>query len=212
MTASATDGQARVLAETRRWLETAVIGLNLCPFARAVHTRGLIRWVVTEVGDATALQRVLADELQLLADTPATAIDTTLLIHPNVLSDFSDYNAFLDRADRTLIRMKLVGRLQVASFHPRYRFARSAADAIENCSNRSPHPMLHLLREASVEHAVAAYGDTSAIYRNNVARLRTLGPAGWVALWTTSTEPAPAAAPDGPQHDVQEPAIRRATD
>jgi len=168
---------------TRHWLEKAVIGLNLCPFAKAVHLKQQIRWVESSARDSEALLGDLLRELQLLADADPERVDTTLLIHPQVLTDFADYNDFLDIADAAISQLGLDGVLQVASFHPDYRFADSdGSDDITDFSNRSPHPMLHLLRESSIERAVAAYPDAAAIYERNIETLRRLGHAGWQAL------------------------------
>lgn len=176
-------GDTAVIAATRRWLEVAVIGLGLCPFAAAVHLRQQIRYRVSHAVDAATLRRDLRAELQWLETNDPSATETTLLIHPQALVDWSAYNRFLGLADRTVARRGLRGVIQIASFHPDYRFAGNAADDIANCTNRSPYPMLQLLREASVERALAAFGAPQAIYRRNVARLRELGNAGWAALW-----------------------------
>lgn len=167
---------------TRRWLERAVIGLNLCPFAKAVHAKGQIRYVLSDAGDPRDLLEQLGEELLLLRDTPAAQIDTTLLIHPETLRDFLDYNDFLDQADGLIDALDLDGVFQVASFHPDYRFAGVAPDDITNHSNRSPLPMLHLLREDSVSRAVEAFPDPEAIIARNQATLRELGHAGWRSL------------------------------
>lgn len=179
----------QVIAATKAWLEKAVIGLNLCPFARTVHGSNRIRIAVTDANTADALVAALQDELRLLADAEASALETTLLIHPCVLGDFLDYNDFLDVADAVVGAMQLEGIVQVASFHPRYQFAGTAADDIENFTNRSPYPTLHLLREDSVERAVAAYGDTDRIFETNVETLKRLGRQGWEALGV-GAEPA----------------------
>ena len=170
------------LARTRAWLEQAVIGLELCPFAKAVHAKGRIRWVVSAARDPATLQEDLQRELERLAVAPIDEIETTLLLHPRVLRDFLDYNDFLDVADATIEALGLDGVLQVASFHPDYVFAGSNPDDIENATNRSPVPLLHLLREESIDRAVQAYPDPDAIVERNVATLRRLGPAGWRAL------------------------------
>lgn len=171
------------LDATRRWLERAVIGLNLCPFAKGVHLKQQIRWVLSPARDAEALLADLVQELQRLAAAAPEAIDTTLLVHPQVLQDFDDYNDFLDIVDAVLEELGLDGVLQVASFHPDYRFEGTTTDDVENCSNRSPHPMLHLLREDSIARAVASVPDAATIYERNIATLRRLGPAGWRALF-----------------------------
>ncbi|MDH5824833.1 DUF1415 domain-containing protein [Luteimonas sp. RD2P54] len=170
------------IAETRRWLQRAVIGLNLCPFAKAVVVRDQVRFALSEAGTPDMLLQALATELALLRDADADVVDTTLLIHPRVLGDFLEYNDFLDAADALVETMELDGVLQVASFHPRYRFAGSDEDDPGNFSNRSPHPMLHLLREDSVARAVAAYPDPGVIVERNLRTLRRLGHAGWRAL------------------------------
>jgi hypothetical protein len=175
------DAQAALQA-TRAWVEHAVIDLNLCPFAKAVQVKDLMRCVCSDARDTEALLRALRGELQLLADTPTEQVETTLLVHPQVLQDFLDYNDFLDEADALLQQMGLDGTLQIASFHPQYQFAGTGADDIENATNRSPYPTLHLLREASIDRAVAAFPEAEAIYEANQRTLRALGPAGWAAL------------------------------
>ena len=177
-----TETADEILARTRRWLERAVIGLNLCPFAKAVYTKNQIRYVLSRAETPEALLPELIIELKTLEEADPAAIDTTLLIHPAVLTDFLDYNEFLAVADAALEDLGLSGVLQIASFHPQYRFAGSAPDAIENCTNRSPYPLLHLLREASVERAVAAFPDAAEIFERNIATLRRLGHAGWRRL------------------------------
>jgi hypothetical protein len=167
------------LAETQDWLEKAVIGLNLCPFAKAVHGKGQIRWVLSEAQDAEALLAHLVQELQRLAVTEAQRVDTTMLVHPHVMQDFLDFNDFLDVADAALEELGLVGTLQIASFHPRYQFAGTQPDDMGNFSNRAPYPTLHLLREDSIERAVEAFPDAEDIYERNIATLERLGPGGW---------------------------------
>ena len=172
-----TDSDA--IEATRRWLERAVIGLNLCPFAKAVHVRGQIRWVLSDATTPEALLETLGEELLWLRDTSAEEVDTTLLIHPQVLTDFLDYNDFLETADALVESLGLDGVLQVASFHPDYQFAGSAPDDVENFTNRSPCPTLHLLREDSVSRAVEAFPDPEVIVERNVETLRKLGADGW---------------------------------
>jgi len=173
------------IAATRRWLQRVVIGLNLCPFAKAVLAKDQIRFVLSQATDTDALLDELIAELTHLRDTPVEHTDTTLLIHPQVLTDFLDYNDFLDVADAAITALKLDGEIQIASFHPDYRFADSFDDAIENYTNRSPFPMLHLLREASVERAVAAFPEADAIIERNMATLRQLGAEGLQHLLAT---------------------------
>lgn len=172
----------RAIASTRAWIERAVIGLNLCPFAKAIYVNDQIRYVVSAAATPQELRADLAGELRGLVQADRRAVDTTLLIHPQVLTDFLDYNAFLEVADETVERLGLVGVVQVASFHPAYRFAGTAAHDVTNNTNRSPYPMLHLLREASMDLAVAAIGDPGKIYRQNIETMRRLGAAGWAAL------------------------------
>lgn len=170
------------IAATRAWVERAVIGLNLCPFAKAVHVKNQIRYVVSEARNSDVLLDDLERELLALAEAPPETVDTTLLIHPRVLNDFLDYNDFLEVADEMVEALDLSGVLQVASFHPKFQFADTEADDITNYTNRSPYPTLHLLREASVDLAVAAFPEAEQIYEKNIETLRRLGIAGWEAL------------------------------
>ncbi|MEO7067068.1 MAG: DUF1415 domain-containing protein [Rhodanobacter sp.] len=174
---------APYLAATTRWLERAVIGLNLCPFARAPYVQRKLRLRVSHARDNDDLLDDLCGELQSLNALPPEECETGLLIHPFVLNDFLDYNDFLDVADAAVETLGLEGIWQVASFHPDYQFADSAKDAIENFSNRSPYPTLHLLREASVERAMDSMTDTDSIYRHNIETLGRLGKEGWAKLW-----------------------------
>ena len=173
---------ASVIASTQRWLELAVIGLNLCPFAKAVHVKRQIRYAVTAATTAEELRAELQHELELLAQVNPDEVETTLLIHPRALPDFIDFSFFLREADTVLRKLGHEGSLQIASFHPSYEFADSAPDDIVNCTNRSPHPMLHLLREASIDRAVAAFPDAATIYERNIETLRRLGHDGWERL------------------------------
>jgi len=171
------------IAATRTWLERAVIALNLCPFAKAAYVKQQVRFVLCEARDADALRQVLRDELRLLHATDADEIDTTLIVHPHVLQHFLDYNDFLGVADDEIEALGLAGELQVASFHPDYRFAGSADDDVANYTNRAPYPTLHLLREASIDRAVAAFPDPDVIVERNIATLETLGVDGWRRLF-----------------------------
>lgn len=173
---------AEVIAATRTWIERAVIGLNLCPFAKAVHVKEQIRYVVSDAQSPEALIEDLRRELSTLDKASPADIATTLLIHPRVLTDFRDYNDFLESADELVVEMDLEGVIQVASFHPRYQFSKTTPENVINCTNRSPYPTLHLLREADVDAAVAAFPDAKLIYERNIATLRKLGVAGWRAL------------------------------
>ena len=171
-----------ILAETRAWVDRAVIGLNLCPFAKAVQSKGLVRYVLCLASDTDGLRDALATELTLLANTPADQIDTTVLVHPNVLQDFLDFNDFLGDADDAVDALGLDGEIQVASFHPQFQFAGTEPDDIANHTNRSPWPTLHLIREESIDRAVAAFPEAETIYETNIETLRRLGAEGWAAL------------------------------
>jgi hypothetical protein len=179
---------AAVEADTRRWLQRAVIGLNLCPFAKAVYARSQVRIVVSDASTVSALLEQLGEELVLLRDTPADQVDTTLLVHPQVLGDFLDYNDFLDDADALVGALALDGVLQVASFHPDYQFAGTDPDDAENLTNRAPYPALHLLREDSVARAVDAYPVPDAIIERNLATMRALGVEGFRKLLSADTK------------------------
>lgn len=172
----------RAIAHTRAWVERAVVGLNLCPFAKAPLVKGQLRFVVFEGDDPRALLAALCEEMKVLVQADPGAVETTLLVHPNVLQDFDAFNDFLDAADAALEDLGLDGVLQVASFHPQYRFADTAADDPGNATNRAPYPTLHLLREASIERAVAAFPAAEAIYEANIATLEALGAEGWARL------------------------------
>ena len=171
-----------VIAETRAWVDRAVIGLNLCPFARAVQVKNQIRYAVSDATDPGALLATLREELHLLAGAEPARVETTLLIHPYVLASFLDFNHFLGTADAALEELGYAGVLQLASFHPQYRFAGTAADDVTNATNRSPYPTLHLLREESIDRAVAAFPEAETIYERNIRTLQALGPQGWAAL------------------------------
>jgi len=173
---------AAVIASTKRWLERAVIGLNLCPFAKAVYVKRQIRYAVTAVTTAEELLAELRHELELLRQANPEEVDTTLLIHPQAMTDFIDFHFFLKEGDAAIRNLGQEGSLQIASFHPAYEFAGSAPDDIANCTNRSPHPTLHLLRETSIDRAVAAFPDAAAIYERNIDTLRRLGHEGWRLL------------------------------
>lgn len=172
---NAPENDAMEIVATRRWLERAVIGLNLCPFAKAVYVKQQVRFVLSDAELPEDLLEELAEELLRLRDTPADETDTTLLVHPKVLTDFLDYNDFLDRVDALIEALGLDGTLQVASFHPEYRFADAEADDPGNCTNRAPYPTLHLLREASLDKAIAAYPDADVIVERNLDTMLKLG-------------------------------------
>lgn len=186
MTAGATHRE--VIDRTRAWIERAVIGLNLCPFARAVYVNDRVRFVVSDATSRPALLSDFEAELRHLVATDPVKTDTTVLIHPGVLRDFLEYNDFLGEAEDAIDRLGLGGVLQLASFHPDYQFAGVPSDDITNCTNRSPYPILHLLREASVDRAVEAFPEASLIYERNLTTLRRLGRAGWLALGLPATD------------------------
>jgi uncharacterized protein len=167
---------------TRAWVEHAVVGLNLCPFAKSPMVKGQIEYVLSDTADPRVLLAELCVQMQRLVAADPALIETTLLIHPNVLGNFADFNDFLGAADATLEDLGLEGVLQIASFHPHYQFEGTAPDDVGNASNRSPYPTLHLLREASVERAVEAFPEAEAIFENNLRTLEALGTEGWVAL------------------------------
>ena len=171
-----------VIADTVRWLERAVIGLNLCPFAKAVHTKGQIHYVVSEATDARELLEALHHELEALAEANPEQRDTTLLIAPQCLTDFLDFNDFLELADNLVEELDLGGILQVASFHPRFQFADTGEDDITNATNRAPYPTLHLLREESIDRAVEAFPEAETIFERNMQVLDELGDEGWKTL------------------------------
>ncbi len=172
-----------IITQTQTWLTRAVIGLQLCPFAKAVHLKNQIRYVVSDATEPQALLAQLAQELAHLAEADPEVTETTLLIHPDVLTDFLDYNDFLDLADMALEELQLDGVLQIASFHPQYQFAGTQADDIENHTNRSPYPTLHLLRESSIEAAMKSFDGADAIVERNITTLQRLGLEGWRKLW-----------------------------
>ena len=177
------ESDAEVVARhTRAWVTRAVVGLNLCPFAKAPLVKGQVRFVVSMARDVPALLLQLADELRHLARTEPAETETTLLIHPQVLADFGDFNQALDHVDSLVDALGLEGVLQVASFHPQYQFAGSDADDTSNATNRSPYPTLHLLREGSIDRAVEAFPEPEAIVDANLRTLDALGAAGWAEL------------------------------
>ncbi|MDI9335198.1 MAG: DUF1415 domain-containing protein [Cytophagales bacterium] len=175
------------LIKTREWVERAVIGLNLCPFAKAPQTKGLIRYVLTKTRQSETLLKLLSEQLLYLQATAPQICETVLLVHPHTLTNFLDYNDFLADADQLLERLGLDGVFQIASFHPRYEFADASPNDISNYTNRSPYPMLHILREASIDKALQAYADpdaaADAIVQRNQETLTRLGKDGWARLW-----------------------------
>ena len=172
----------RVVALTRAWVNRVVIGLNLCPFAKAPQVKGRIRYVHSEATTPQALLQTLADELRFLAQAPIETVETTLLIHPQTLTDFARYADFTRRAEALVESLGLLGVLQIASFHPHYQFADAAPTDVTNATNRSPYPMLHLIREESIDRAVVAFPEAEPLYKANKAKMRKLGKQGVAAL------------------------------
>ena len=185
MTTAATEGslQNRMVQDTLRWLERAVIGLNLCPFAKAVYVKGQVHCTVSQASNLEALRDDLLQALKdLVAHEPAER-DTTLLIIQNLLQDFVDYNDFLNVADDCLLALDLEGEIQIASFHPQYQFAGTDIDDVTNFTNRSPYPTLHLIREDSIDEAVKAFPEAEAIFETNMQTMEKLGTEGWEKLF-----------------------------
>jgi len=174
--------EAQAIADTQAWVEKAVIGLSLCPFAKAVVTKKQVRYVVSMDSEPEQVLNMLREEIQLLINTDAAVLDTTLLIAPHLLPDFLEFNEFLFDCESVLVSMELEGVLQIADFHPRYQFAGTQADDISNFTNRAPYPTLHLLREESIDKAVEAFPDASLIYERNMEVLVELGREGWKGL------------------------------
>lgn len=192
----------QAIARTRVWLDRAVIGLNLCPFAKSVVAKNQVHFVVYEGDEPEELLDVLRIELDALAATDPEQRDTTLLIATGCLADFWDFNGFLPRADRVLRKAGLDGTLQIASFHPQYQFMDAEADALSNYTNRAPFPTLHLLRESSIDRAVQAFPQAELIFEKNMQTLEQLGHSGWAALGLdeAETQPGVGASPlDGTQ-------------
>jgi uncharacterized protein len=176
-------GEDEVIAATREWLEKAVIGLNLCPFAKAVYVKNQVRFVVSTAKHLDGWLEDLDRELDFLVAADPEIIETTLLIHPTLLPDFLDFNDFMQLAEAAVAEHELEGVIQIASFHPAFQFEGTEPDDISNYTNRAPFPTLHLLREASIERAVAAFPEAETIYERNIETLKALGHAGWQALW-----------------------------
>ena len=176
------DQERTAIEDTQKWLLEAVVGLNLCPFAKAVVVKDMVRCRVCASAEPADILAMLREELQHLAEADPDKLDTTLLIAPNALPDFLDFNDFLADCDDVLMDLELDGVLQVADFHPRYQFGGTDADDIENFTNRTPYPTLHLLREASIDKAVEAYPDASLIFERNIEVLNKLGHEGWANL------------------------------
>lgn len=177
-----TPDSATVTDHTRQWLEKAVIGLNFCPFAKAPHVKNLVRISVSQARHLDGFLEDLDRELQLLGDTPADELETTLLVHPTLFPDFDTFNQMLDIADAAVVDNGLEGIVQIAPFHPDFQFEGTDSDDIGNYTNRSPYPTLHLIREDSIAKAAQAFPDTSAIFERNIALLEKMGHEGWDKL------------------------------
>ena len=177
-----TPDSATVTDHTRQWLEKAVIGLNLCPFAKAPHVKNLVRISVSQARHLDGFLEDLDRELQLLGDTPADELETTLLVHPTLFPDFDTFNQMLDIADAAVVDNGLEGIVQIAPFHPDFQFEGTDSDDISNYTNRSPYPTLHLIREDSIAKAAQAFPDASAIFERNIALLEKMGHEGWDKL------------------------------
>ncbi|MBS1142007.1 MAG: hypothetical protein H6R13_3460 [Proteobacteria bacterium] len=178
-----TPAAEEIIAQTKLWLERAVIGLNLCPFAKSVFVKNQVRYALTGASTPDELLAELEHELTLLAETEAAELDTTLLIHPQVMTDFLDFHFFLGEVDALIRNLGYEGVFQIASLHPQYEFAGSEPDDIANFTNRSPYPTLHLLRESSIDRAVAAFPDAADIFERNIETMERLGHEGWKKLW-----------------------------
>ena len=163
----------KIVASTRQWVELFVVGMNLCPFAKRELVKNRVRFEVSDAKTEALLLVALQAELELLDSDPS--IETTLLIHPEVLQDFYDYNQFLGYAEDLLVQMKLDGIYQIASFHPDYQFGGTELDDVENYTNRAPYPMLHLIREDSLERVIANYPDVDQIPLDNIELMKSLG-------------------------------------
>ncbi len=197
-------GVRQVVADMSTWLERAVIGLNLCPFAKSVVVRQQLHWAVSTAADPQELLDDLDAELRALMELAPQERDTTLLVAPDFLPDFLAFHAFLSKVDKRLRALRLDGVVQVASFHPEFEFAEEPADALGHFTNRAPYPTLHLLREASIERAVEAFPDAEAIYGRNLATLAQLGRSGWQALGLTRSVRSLADLATRPGQDTQE--------
>lgn len=182
MSPSSAPDRDTVIALTRLWLEKAVIGLNLCPFARSVYVRDQVRIVVSEAPHLDGFLEDLDRELEYLAEVNPDKTDTTLLIHPSLLPDFLDFNEVVGIAEEAVVEHDLEGVIQIASFHPQFQFDGTEADDIGNYTNRAPYPTLHLIREESLERAISGHPDPDSIYRTNIETLRRIGLEGWHAL------------------------------
>lgn len=192
-----------IIRDTVQWLERAVIGLNLCPFAKGVHVKSLIHYAVAPSDDVEEVRHLLRTELMALGAMPVETRETTLVILPNCFSDFLDFNDFLEEADALLDELGLAGTLQIASFHPQYQFAGTHPDDVTNCTNRSPYPTLHLLREESIDRAVEVFPEAELIFERNIATLEVLGAQGWNDLQVGAPADASGVEPRAHRKEVR---------
>jgi hypothetical protein len=164
--------QQTIEAQIRTWLEQVVIGLNLCPFAAHPYQNQQVHIAISPCTDKLCLLTQLQSELEHLEQHPT--IETTVLVIPNLLQDFDDYNQFLDLVDDLIAQQGWEGVFQVASFHPNYQFGGTQPEDAENLTNRAPYPILHLLREASLEHALEHTAHPEEIFERNIATVQAL--------------------------------------
>ena len=176
---SANDPTSQVITDSQKWLERAVIGLNLCPFAKSVHVKSLIRYAISDAKSESELLADLQSELIFLNSVSPTITDTTLLIAPMCLHDFLEFNQFILKANKSLTKLDLDGIFQIATLHPQYQFAGTDVDDITNYTNRAPYPTLHLLRESSIDRALQAIPNAESIFEVNMNTMRRIGLEGW---------------------------------
>ena len=176
---STNDPTSQVISDSQQWLERAVIGLNLCPFAKSVHVKSLIRYAISDAKSESELLADLQSELIFLNSVSPTITDTTLLIAPMCLHDFLEFNQFILKANKSLTKLDLDGIFQIATLHPQYQFAGTDVDDITNYTNRAPYPTLHLLRESSIDRALQAIPNAESIFEVNMNTMRRIGVEGW---------------------------------
>lgn len=172
----------QIISDTTIWLEKAVIGLNLCPFAKAPYVKKQIRIAISHAKHLDGFLEDLDREIQTLLHTPTSELETTLLIHPELFDDFLIFNDMLDNAESALTDHAADGIIQIAPFHPQFQFDNTPAEDITNYTNRSPYPTLHLIREDSIDKAIHAFTDTAVIFERNMTLLRNMGQDGWNQL------------------------------
>lgn len=173
---------AAIIEHTRHWLEKAVIGLNLCPFAKAPYNKGQVRIAVSHAKHLDGFLEDLDNELQRLLNTSPDELATTLLVHPSLFDDFLLFNDITELADQAILDNQAEGVLQIAPFHPAFQFEGTSVDDVSNYTNRSPYPTLHLIREADIARAAEAFPDASVIFERNIRLLEEMGEEGWQKL------------------------------